>query len=169
MQLWRSIDAFHTYRHSPSSAAEAIEEPLTRLRNKTRALRLDESPFVQSTSLALELILHMSRPSQSETNLTALAEELKEALCMIQLRACSYMDLTSFPLMLGAIAANPGSETRAWFYTRLKGAVLALQQRGWDNPLELFDSVLASDVGLIGRLKALRNELQMETSSGKIP
>lgn len=74
------------------------------------------------------------------------------------------MDLTSFPLMLGAVAAEADSQTRAWFFTKLKRSVLALQHRGWKNPSELFDGMFVSDVGLTGRFRALWVELKAETN-----
>ena len=157
--LWRSIDIFRTYPPGPGFVVEAIEQPLVRLHCQVRALRVNDNPFVHATSLAIEIVLHLSWPAQLELDITHLASELKAALCMIPIRVCFLMDLTSFQLMIGAIAAEAGSSTRTWFLSKLKRAVLVLRSRGWDEPLELFDKTFVPNKDIIRRLRSLWKEL----------
>jgi len=160
-QLWRLTDdpVLRAERLGPSpSAAESIQDSLSGLHHQIRALRVDDcSQYVRVTSLAMELVLRLCWPS--ELDLTALAGELKDALCTIPVRACSYMDVTSFQLMVGAVAAQQGSQTRAWFFARLKRALLAVRSQGWDEPLELFTNVYISNIWLRERFQALWHEL----------
>lgn len=169
VRLRKSIDDHRKYQLGPAFVTGQIEEPLNRLLHQARALRVvddddnNNNPIMQATSRAIELTLYLSwrpQPRAAANDLTPIATELKEALCRFQIRPCSYMDLTSCPIMLGAIAADQGSQTRAWFVTRLKKAVLGMRSRGWDNPLEILKKGFTlSDSGLMTEFRALWKEL----------
>ena len=159
VQLRRSIDDHRRHDLGPDFVTEEIEEPLNRLLRQARALRVDDNPIIQATSLAIELVLYLSWRPQLGISPTAVASELKEALCRFQIRPCSYADMTSCQMMLGAISAEEGSQTRAWFMKRLKNAVLGMQSRGWDDPLKILKKSFMSDSGLMTDFRALWEEL----------
>ncbi|KAI9825940.1 MAG: hypothetical protein M1819_000459 [Sarea resinae] len=159
VQLRKSIDRHRKYSSGSDIQAKEIEKWWNSLLCQARALRFDDNPFVQATSRAIELILHLSWCPQPEANLTLLAGELREAWCQLPVRPCLFMTLTSCQLMLGAVAAGEGSQDRAWFMATLKGAVLALRSRGWVRPLEILETGFVSDVGLVARFRALWREL----------
>jgi hypothetical protein len=128
---------------------------------QARAFRVNDDPYIQATTRAFEIVIHLSWRKQSEIDLTSLASELKEALCRLQHRPCSYMNLTSCQLMIGAIAAEKGSQTRAWFVALLRSAVLALRSRGWDDPLEILKKGFVYESGLMTSLRSLWIELDL--------
>ena len=130
VQLRKSIDTCRKSSLCSDFWAKEMEKNWNSLLCQARALRFEDNPFVQATSLAIELILYLSWCPQLEANLTLLASELKEALCRLPFRSCLFMDLTSCQLMLGAVAAGKGSQARARFAARLRRAVLALRSRG---------------------------------------
>ncbi|KAK3692007.1 hypothetical protein B0T22DRAFT_634 [Podospora appendiculata] len=166
--LVRLQDSIAVHRSTSSTGpdvtreAKEIKQKWNTLLCLTRALRLEsKNPFVQATSRAIELVLHLSWPSSgaSRTDLTPLASELKQALCQIPVRPCLFMDLTSCQLMLGAIAAAEGSEVKAWFVGRMTRAALALRSRGCVRPLDILDKGFVSDVPLVARFRGLWKEL----------
>ncbi|KAL6231232.1 hypothetical protein BDW75DRAFT_233761 [Aspergillus navahoensis] len=122
--------------------AQDIEEPLARLHYEARNLRATDNLHIDAAARTIELILYLLWPTQSAAHLTLLAGELKE-------------------LVIGAIAADKVSPVRAWFVERISNAVRWMQQRGWQNPLSVVETVFESeaDNGLVGRFKALWKEL----------
>jgi hypothetical protein len=138
---------------------DEIEEPLNELLCQAQAIRAYDNLAIQATSRAIELVLYLSWPPQSREILNHVASELKEALCQIQMRPCSHMDLTSCYLMIGAISADKGSQTRAWFMQKLKSAVLAMRSRGFGDPLEILKSGFVLDADLMASFRALWQEL----------
>ncbi|KAF9892985.1 hypothetical protein FE257_012396 [Aspergillus nanangensis] len=164
IHLRKQIDSHHLHPLDPPSVAREIEEPLSQLRYKVRALRTIDDLYVQSTARAIELVLYLLWPSQSSgAHLTLLAGELKEAICRLPIKGCSYMNLTSFPLMIGAVAADEDSLPRRWFVDRLAREVRAVQLRGWKRPFGGLQEKLGGESsGLMGRFDALWRELQGE-------
>jgi hypothetical protein len=70
------------------------------------------------------------------------------------------MNLTSFPLMIGAISADEDSLTRTWFVDLLAREVRAMQLRGWNRPLSLLQNKYNNNKSsLVGGFKALWHEL----------
>ncbi|OOG00435.1 hypothetical protein ASPCADRAFT_187 [Aspergillus carbonarius ITEM 5010] len=159
VQLRGVIESRHQHWLDACVVAREIEEPLARLHFETRALRLDGGAPIDAAARTIELVLYLLWPSPSEAHLTLLAAELKDAICRFPIKCCYYMSLTSFQLMVGAIAAEEGSLTRAWFVDQLATAVRAMHLRGWDEPLSLMQRRATSDIGLNGRLRALWREL----------
>lgn len=158
-QLQKSIDRHRNYPPGSDVEAKQIEEVWNSLLCQTRALRLEDNPFVQATSRAIELILYLSWFPHLEGNFTLLANELKEVLSGLPMRPCLFMDITSCQLMLGAVAARKGSQTRAWFVAKLRTAVLALRSRGWVQPLEILEKGFVAEGVLVSRFRALWKEL----------
>ncbi|KAJ5417071.1 uncharacterized protein N7487_000621 [Penicillium crustosum] len=160
IQLQKMIDSHHQHQFDATLVAREIEEPLAQLHYKVRALRAIDDVYVQATARAIELVLYLLWPSKSGAYLTLLAEELKEAICRFPIKGCSYMNLTSFPLMIGAIAADENSLARAWFVDRLAREVRAMQLRGWNRPLSLLQNkYYNTNTSLMGRFKSLWHEL----------
>lgn len=159
IQLRKSIDCYNGSSSGTGIGAEEIGKDWDTLLYEARELRLEDDPFVQATSWAIELILYLSWGVKSEANLTFLAGELKEALCRLSLRPCMFMDLTSCQLMLGAIAASEASNLRAWFVARLRMAILALRSRGWAHPLKVLEGAFFSYGWIESHFRALWEEL----------
>jgi hypothetical protein len=144
------------YRDSLIHSSRLTDE-WNELLSSARALRVDcDVPsegdiYLQLTSLALELLLHLtfsphisppfilpSPPGIQPQNLTCLATQLKESFLNLLVRPCMFMDLVSIPLLLGAVAADAdggNTETEQWFVGRIRRAVRTLKDRGWERPL----------------------------------
>ncbi|KAJ5850883.1 hypothetical protein N7455_010739 [Penicillium solitum] len=160
IQLQKMIDSHHQHQFDATLVAREIEEPLAQLHYEVRALRAIDDVYVQATARAIELVLYLLWPSKSGAYLTLLAGELKETICRFPIKGCSYMNLTSFPLMIGAIAADEDSLPRAWFVDRLAQEVRAMQLRGWNRPLSLLQNkYYNNESSLMGQFKALWHEL----------
>jgi hypothetical protein len=154
IQLQKSIDAHRQHQLASNFVAREIEEPLANLHYEVRALRTTNDPYLDVAARSIELVLYLTWPSQSGAHLTFLAGELKEAICGFPIKGCSYMNLTSFPLMIGAIAAERESLTRAWFVDRMAREVRAMQMRGWNEPLSLLQDRYMTSGGFMGRFQA---------------
>lgn len=157
-QLWESITSFQNRTQGQSFTISKIEDLLAGLHHQTQRLCLHENPVAQGTALALQIIVYMSWPTPTEYNIVVLASKLREALCMTE-NSCCYLDFSSFQLMIGAISAEPGSSTKTWFLAKLKTAVSALQSRGWDTLLDLFNGVMVPNARIMLHLKSLWIEL----------
>ncbi|PWY94396.1 hypothetical protein BO94DRAFT_581790 [Aspergillus sclerotioniger CBS 115572] len=159
IQLRELMEFRHQHQFDAYFIAREIEEPLARLHYELRALRVESDAQVDAAARAIELVLYLLWPSSSGAHLTLLAAELKDAICRFPIKCCYYMNLTSFQLMVGAIAAEEGSLTRAWFVDRLARAVRVMHFHGWNEPLGIMQRKLTTDVGLNGRFRALWREL----------
>lgn len=159
VQLRESMAPCNGDKMDPGFVAQDIEEPLKKLLYDVRSLQVDDNPCIQATSLAIELILCLSWRLQDGYNLTPIATKLKEALGRLPIRPCMYMDLTSWQLIMGAIASDAGSQTRTWFVSKLQDAVSTLRSRGWLAPLEILKGVLVLDSRLMMYFEALLKEL----------
>lgn len=158
-QIQETIGSQHSQEFDSYSIAQEIEEPLAKLHYEVRALRSLDDPYVQATARSIELVLYLLWPSQSGAHLTLLAGELKDTICRFPIQGCSYMNLTSFQLMIGAIAANENSSTRGWFVDKMAREVRAMQLRGWNDPLSLLTNRNMPIKALTVRLQALWEEL----------
>lgn len=168
-QLQETIGSQHSQEFDSDSIAREIEEPLANLHYNVRALRALDDPYVQATARSIELVLYLLWPSQSGAHLTLLAGELKDTICRFPIQGCSYMNLTSFQLMIGAIAANENSPTREWFVDRMAREVRAMQLRGWNEPLSMLTKRIISIKALTGRLQALWEELYQRAAELREP
>lgn len=140
IHLRKLIESHHQHHFNASFIAREIEEPLADLHHKLRALRVIDDSYTRATSISIELALYILWPSQSAAHLTLLAEELKTAISKFPIKGCSFMNLTSFQLVIGAISAETGSSTRKWYIQCLASEVKAMQLRGWRDPLNLLQS-----------------------------
>ncbi|KAH6647453.1 hypothetical protein BKA67DRAFT_682656 [Truncatella angustata] len=157
--LW-SLDAHRKDQPGPISAGEEVEITTTKLLSQARALRAHAGPHIRATSWTVELILHLSRGQEpGAADLEPAAGELREALCGLRHQPCSYMNLTSCTLMIGALAAGAGTPTRAWFVGALGGAVRALRSRGWDAPLDILEGGFVTHPLFQARFRSLWKEL----------
>ncbi|KAJ5297032.1 uncharacterized protein N7443_007925 [Penicillium atrosanguineum] len=168
-QLQETIGSKHSQEFDSYSIAREIEEPLANLHYEVRALRALDDPYVQATARSIELVLYLIWPSQSGAHLTLLAGELKDTICRFPIQGCSYMNLTSFQLMIGAIAANENSPTRGWFVDRMAREVRAMQLRGWNEPLSMLTDRKIPIRALSGRLQALWEELHQRAAELREP
>lgn len=167
-QLWESIALFQNCTQGLAFIVQRIEGLLAKLHHETQSLCLHESAAVQSTALALKIILYMSWPTPIEPNIAVLAGKLKEALCLTERNTCCYLDFSSFQLMIGAVSAEIGSSTRIWFLTKLKAAISVLQSRGWDTLLDLFNRVMIPNERIMAYLKNLWAELHTKKVANTI-
>ncbi|TRX96399.1 hypothetical protein FHL15_002671 [Xylaria flabelliformis] len=130
---------------------ESIMQPMQDMLAQARAIREDGSPTLRSACITIELIIFLSWSSpQGTINLTAVANELKEAICAKQFRPCHYVELTSCQLMIGAIAADEGSSTRAWFMNRLKSAWQMVKSRGCNDAMEILEKNIVLEAAYNG-------------------
>ncbi|KAI0173518.1 hypothetical protein GGR52DRAFT_389024 [Hypoxylon sp. FL1284] len=143
-----------------SNVASGIEETYERLLLEARAPRESRSSSIQAASLALEIILYLSWRPECRVHLAAVAEQLRQALSGLLVRPCSMMTLTSCSVMIGAVAAERGSETRAWFVSELRNAASSLKYRGWVDPLEVLKNGFVADSCFVEWLRALWEELR---------
>jgi hypothetical protein len=144
--------------HEESSPSEKkkknneIDRTWSHLLHEARELRhaVPENPYVVATSLSAEILLWLCRENQPTTpgGLTQLAGELRQAIYRFPFRPCSFTEMVSCPMMLGAIAASPGSETRAWFVGRLRRSVAAAKSRAWARPLDMVEKKVCT--GMVG-------------------
>jgi hypothetical protein len=152
---------------------EEAEEQAARIFLQLRAIRARyaDNPAVRVASGGLEILLRLLSSSPSpllpppappaSTRLARLADELRFDVEAQPVQPCVYMDMTSCTIMLGAIAAAPGSATRAWFVDKLRRVYTAMRDRGWDNPLRIVEGLLSQpDSGLIGHIKSLWAEVE---------
>ncbi|KAH8893946.1 hypothetical protein GQ53DRAFT_101434 [Thozetella sp. PMI_491] len=158
-RLQKSIDTYQRCEAKSDVAVSKIEESRGRLLQEAQNLRMDARPSVHAMSRTVEILLHLSWGVPARAKLDWLASELQKALCRGLSRPCCYMDLTSCQLMAGAIAATKGSDTRAWFLSKLGNAVQGLRQRGWDQPLEHVEKRFLSHGRLVVHFRALWEEL----------
>jgi len=124
-----------------------------------QTLEVNENSTVRIAAKAIKLILALSWPLQTNHRSCAiLAKDLKDCIAGYPGRSCLYMDLSSCHIIIGAIAAEPGSEARMWFLDRLRRALQAMEERGWEKPFGILERTVSSDENLLGRLRLLRDE-----------
>lgn len=133
---------------------------MANLHYEARHLRDNDNSQIDAVGRTIELILYLLWPPQSAAHLTLLAGELKDSICRYPFKRCVIMDLTSFQLMVGVLAAEKGSSTRKWFMDKLFMAMQCMQLRGWQRPFDLLESRLVSEVGLIDQFRGICQELQ---------
>ncbi|KAI1321867.1 hypothetical protein F5Y16DRAFT_388339 [Xylariaceae sp. FL0255] len=137
-----------------------IVEPIGALLVAARALREDKNESVRAASIAIELVIYLSwSPAAAWMNLTAITEELKEAMRRVLGRPCAYMDLTSCQLILGAVAAEEGSSTRTWFTDKLQSASRSLSSRGWDGALNILEGGFPAEDELAAEFRTIWRQI----------
>ncbi|OBR03188.1 hypothetical protein CH63R_12315 [Colletotrichum higginsianum IMI 349063] len=147
--LRKTMKAYHEDPTGSESLLGEISKGVQELYIESKALQSNSCPEVKAAALSVQILLHFSWPSSSPENLTLLASNLRAALDTRKIIQCSYMDMTSCQLMLGAMSADYGSETKAWFAGRLKAAVIALRSRGLVRPFMVTDDGLVLDQALM--------------------
>ncbi|KAI0448233.1 hypothetical protein F5B21DRAFT_498247 [Xylaria acuta] len=161
--LARWMQGIHASRKHPQKSdfiMEHIMQPMHDIISQARAIGADGSPASQASCIAIQLIIYLLWSSlPGAINLTAVASELKEAICATQFRPCCYSDLTSCELMIGAIAADEGSPTRAWFMDRLKSAWRTVKSRGCNDAMDILERNTILETSLQGQFKSLWMEL----------
>ncbi|KAI1750557.1 hypothetical protein F4782DRAFT_248349 [Xylaria castorea] len=156
----QEIDASRKHPNTSDFIIEQIMQPMQDILAQARAIRADGTPTSQTACIAIELIVYLSWNSpQGTINLTAVASELKEAMCARQFRPCHYVELTSCPLMIGAMAADEGSPTRTWFMKRLKSAWQMVKSRGCNDAMNILERNMVFKTGLEAQFKSLWMEL----------
>jgi hypothetical protein len=136
-------------RGCSNTEAEAISELSDSIHRSAMVLGSNANAYVRSTVRANRLLSSLCWPLQVDEEACALlADELKEEMSNLPGRSCLLMDLTSCELIVGTVASAPGSDSRAWFVSRLKRAVEGLRRRGWDNPAGLLEAALSYDKDL---------------------
>lgn len=153
------IESHRSHPLDEERIALVIQKPHDLLVVEIGALLEHENAYVRSTAKAIELIISLSWPLEADHARSAiLATELKNTLTALHGRTCLYMDVSSCPIIIGAIASAQGSEARLWFVDKLQRAIRVLQDRGWSRPFEILEGAMARDERLAVRLRALRDE-----------
>ncbi|KAI0426241.1 hypothetical protein F5Y09DRAFT_71434 [Xylaria sp. FL1042] len=142
---------------------EHIMQPMHDILSQAQTLGTDANATLQASCITVELIIYLSWGSlNGVVNLTTVASELKEAICASQFRPCCYSDLTSCQLMIGAMAADKGSQVRAWFIDRLKSAWRVVKSRGCNDVMDVLERNMTFRTSLKTRFKLLWMELDDE-------
>ncbi|RYC59100.1 hypothetical protein CHU98_g7107 [Xylaria longipes] len=156
----QEINASRKYPQKSDFIMEHIMQPMHDVLSQARAIRAEGSPALQASCIAVELIIWLSWSSQpGAINLTAVASELKDAIYASQFRPCCYSDLTSCQLMLGAMAADEGSPTRAWFMDRLRSAWQMVKSRGCSDVTDILERNMIFKTSLEAQFESLWMEL----------
>ncbi|KAI9170813.1 hypothetical protein HJFPF1_00287 [Paramyrothecium foliicola] len=156
-----SIEAHYKYRFSANYVSENIEKPLQEIRAQVYTLWDHGDADIRATMRAIEALLYLSWPQEDATSLQTLARELKGELCSRAIQPCSFMDLTSGQVLIGAIAAEGDPETRAWYVGLWQRGVSNMQACGWLDPVEIIEQALQRDAGLRWRLHSLLKDIQL--------
>ncbi|VTO85035.1 unnamed protein product [Fusarium graminearum] len=114
------IDAYHESPSSGPDSALAIGLEVERLQLEINTLLGSHENYVHSLHDALQLYLLLLWPVKEPDHLHGLAEGLRLALLQPHMRLCASMELVVWQLFVGATAAEPSSEVRSWFITRLR-------------------------------------------------
>jgi hypothetical protein len=159
--LFRSIDA-----QSKHFIQQSIEEDVQvgrvcdELISQVQNLRTIPNPFVHATSYSIELLIYLHQPSKVRNEMTFIADRLKDSICQLRPKnTCSFMDLTSCQLIIGALTSGNASSTRKWFISKLRNAVLALKSRGWKTPLNILPEAFISNPDLVPAMVSLWKEI----------
>ncbi|KAI1421932.1 hypothetical protein F5Y12DRAFT_663562 [Xylaria sp. FL1777] len=157
------IDASRRHPQSSDFIMEHIMQPMHYILSETRDMRANGSSALKASCIAVELIIYLSwGPLPVAINLTAVANELKEAICAVQCTPCCYSDLTSCQLMIGAMASDEGSPTRAWFIDRQKIAWQMVKSRGSDDAMDILERNMTCKRNLERQFKSLWMELDSQ-------
>ncbi|KAH7324279.1 hypothetical protein B0I35DRAFT_423834 [Stachybotrys elegans] len=157
-RLAKLRDCINTCLQDPTSLSalrETISARVAAMLKELKGLQTHENNEVRAFSWSAQLLLHLSWQSAPPVDMTMMAKELSHALDCRPFPPCSYMEITSCPLMLGALAAEKGSQTRAWFLTKMRQAVMAPQLRGFDTKIEILRRGMARDDDVL--MKPLRD------------
>jgi hypothetical protein len=158
-RLRKTIEAHRKHPLDEDSVALFIQRPYGQLIAEIGSLSGHENAYVRNTAKAIELILSLSWPLETDdAKSSSLAAELKDGLVALPGRSCLYMDVTSCPIIIGAIASAVGSAAREWFVDKLQRAIRVLKDRGWGQPFGILERAIARDERLVVRLRALRDE-----------
>lgn len=146
----------------PELLLDEVSRRVREVHDEAEAFRVSDDDEVIAASLSIQLLLYLLWPCSSPADLTPIAGRLETALGSRRISQCSYMDMTSCQLLLGAKAASRGSETKAWFANKLTGAVIATRSRGWVRPVVFLEEGLAVDETLMKPLSTLAGRLGHE-------
>ncbi|KAI1172786.1 hypothetical protein F4777DRAFT_581549 [Nemania sp. FL0916] len=163
----QGIEASRDHPQTSSFLMEHVMRPMHDILSEARDIRADGKPAVIASCIAIELIVCLSwtpLPGAS-INLTAVANELKDAIYASSFRPCYYFDLTSYQLMIGAVAADEGSLTRTWFTNKMGNAWRSVKSRGYNDIMGLMQRNLVSTTSLKTQLKSLWRELDCQSLS----
>ncbi|KAF4428910.1 hypothetical protein FACUT_9368 [Fusarium acutatum] len=75
------------------------------------------------------------------------------------IRLCSSMQLLVWQLFVGAAAAEPASEVRAWYVIRLREVVSSMRIGGQDVAMETLAGVFTPDARLLDKFKTVWDEV----------
>ncbi|KAF3025614.1 hypothetical protein E8E14_012738 [Neopestalotiopsis sp. 37M] len=153
VEVLKSIDEVQAALPSQTSGLKELEidRRVRDILRQARALRANDTPCVCITATTVELILSLSWPQHDlAVEGAATAEEMRQALGRFCVRPCCYADLTSGYLMIGAIAADEGSETRQWFISRLKDSLASVRADG--SPIDTTEALKAEFVDKVGSM-----------------
>ncbi|KAI0968558.1 hypothetical protein F4678DRAFT_464172 [Xylaria arbuscula] len=159
----QSVDESRIHPQKSGFMMEHIVQPMHDILSQARAIRDDSDVAAQASCITIELIIYLSWSSLSGINLTAVASELKDAICASQFRPCCYSDLTSCQFMIGAIAADKGSPTRAWFMDRMRSAWRIVKSRGCNEVMDILGKNMRLNTRLESQFRSLWVELDSES------
>ncbi|ETS79389.1 hypothetical protein PFICI_09242 [Pestalotiopsis fici W106-1] len=151
VEVLKSIEEVQNAPPSQTSGLKEVEinKQVLDILLQARALKSYEEPSIRITATTIELILYLSWPQEPAVDCTSTADEMRQALCRMFIRPCCYSDLTSGYLMVGAIASDEGSETKKWFTSRLRDALVSVQT---DNARSLREELKGEFLHRVGSM-----------------
>ncbi|KAF5244615.1 hypothetical protein FAUST_2131 [Fusarium austroamericanum] len=145
------IDAYHESSSPGPDSAHAIGLEVERLQLEIHTLLGSHENYVHSLHDALQLYLLLLWPVKEPDHLHGLAEGLRHALLQPHMRLCASMELVVWQLFVGATAAEPSSEVRSWFITRLREVSCSMTGLGQGVVIGTLTHAFTPDARLLQR------------------
>ncbi|KAL6917126.1 hypothetical protein FSST1_008621 [Fusarium sambucinum] len=153
--LCQLIDDYHITLTARSDFALTIEREVERLQLEIDTLLGSHENYVQSLHDALRLYLLLLWPLEEPDRLHILAEELRYALMQPHLRLCTSMELLIWQLFVGVTAAEPSSEVRSWYVTRLRELLSSMHNLGQGTVVDTLTQAFTPDTCLLQKFRVI--------------
>ncbi|CEF77831.1 unnamed protein product [Fusarium graminearum] len=153
------IDAYHESPSPGPDSALAIGLEVERLQLEINTLLGSHENYVHSLHDALQLYLLLLWPVKEPDHLHGLAEGLRLALLQPHMRLCASMELVVWQLFVGATAAEPSSEVRSWFITRLREVSCSMTGLGQGVVIGTLTHAFTPDARLLQRFVVIWQEV----------
>ncbi|KAG8672192.1 hypothetical protein FPOAC2_05560 [Fusarium poae] len=153
------IDSYHNSPDPRSDFPLVIGLEVERLQLEIDTLLGSHENYVHSLHDALRLYLLLLWPMEEPGRLHILAEELRFDLLQPHMRLCASMELLVWQLFVGTTAAEPSSEVRSWYTTRLREVLWSMHSFGQDRVLDTLTQAFTPDACLLQKFRAIWQEV----------
>ncbi|QPC70545.1 hypothetical protein HYE68_001297 [Fusarium pseudograminearum] len=162
------IDAYHESPNPGPDSALTIGLEVERLQLEIDILLGSLDNYVHSLHEALQLYLLLLWPVKEPDHLHGLAEGLRHALLQPFMRLCASMELFVWQLFVGATAAEPSSEVRSWFITRLREVSSSMTGLGQGVVIGTLTHAFTPDARLLQRFAVIWQEVFSSSHGNEI-